>query len=411
MVGRRGITAFQRNIAFFGSFYPRIDRLATTSTGMVYLMSKCQDIEGITVLGPIGSKIPGNYPPNVKIEPLWEYDDIPSLIRTLFLLLRKGKKFDLIFFNLILTSFGRRKLSNAFGLLIPPLLSILAHKKPVVYIHNLVETQDIRKLGYGNAHVSKLFARVLERLLFGTTNIILPLESQRKTIERIYGTRVDQALFVGVEGIWTLKNYIRVNNRSTLYNLGKIRILLFGAWGPQKDIVSILRMLKTLTLRVTNFHVIVAGSINKNFPEYRKKLSRTFMELDPGRFSFIENPEEESVPELFINSDILILPYNAAGGYSAVMNVARLYCIKILAYDIEELREIARTIDVNVDFIPRDNNESLEKAIRYFLWEPKLRGADSELAELIACGEDRMTGIIEKFSKYGEGRKDRREDE
>ena len=404
MVGQRGIAAFQRNIAFFGSFYPRIDRLATTSTGMVYLMSKCQDIKDVTVLGPSGSRIPGNYPSNVKIEPIWEYDDIPSLIRTLFFLLREGKKFDVIFFNLILTSFGRRKLSNATGLLIPPLLSILAHKKPVVYIHNLVETQDIRKLGYGNAHVSKLLARVLERLLFGTTHIILPLESQRKTIERIYGTRVDQALFVGVEGIWTLKNYIRVNNSSTLYNLGKIRILLFGAWGPQKDVVSILRMLKTLTLRVTNLHVIVAGSINQNFPEYRKKLSRTFMELDPGIFSFIENPEEELVPELFINSDILILPYNAAGGYSAVMNVARLYCVKILAYDIEELREISRTIDVNVDFIPRDNNESLEKAIRFFLWEPKLMAVDMELAELIARGEDQMTDILEKFSMYGKGR-------
>ena len=334
----------------------------------------------------------------MKIEPIWEYDDIPSLIRTLFLLLRMGKKFDVIFFNLILTSFGRRKLSNAVGLLIPPLLSILAHKKPVVYVHNLVETQDIRKLGYGNAHVSKLFARVLERLLFGTTNIILPLDSQRKTIERIYETKVDQALFVGVEGILTLKNYIRVNNRSTLYNLGKIRILLFGAWGPQKDVVSILRMLKTLTLRVTNLHVIVAGSINQNFPEYRKKLSRTFMELDPGIFSFIENPEEELVPELFINSDILILPYNAAGGYSAVMNVARLYCVKILAYDIEELREISRTIDVNVDFIPRDSSESLENAIRDFLWEPRIRYAENDLDELINLGKEKMSKIIHTFS-------------
>lgn len=387
------------NIAFFGSFYPRIDRLATTSVGMVYLISKCRNRPNVTVIGPKGSEIPENYASNVKIEPLWEYDDIPSIVRAFFFLFRRKKKYDLVFFNLILTSFGKRNLSNGIGLLIPPVYSILTHKRPVVYIHNLVETQSLEKLGYGNAYLSKKFAKMLEKIIFYTADIILPLESQRKTVERIYGMKVEQSLFVGVEGIWSFKNYLSLHNRSDVNNLGKRRILLFGAWGPQKDIINLLKMLKTLSTTLKCFHVTVAGSINQNFPEYREKISNIFLELDSDRFSFIENPEENEIPELFINSDILILPYNATGGYSGVMNIARLYCIKIIAYDIDELREIAQVIGGDVDFIPRDNRENLERVLLDFVWEPKLRSAEEELAEILGRGSDQMTKILKTHSK------------
>ena len=387
------------NIAFFGSFYPRIDRLATTSVGMVYLISKCRNRPNVTVIGPKGSEIPENYASNVKIEPLWEYDDIPSIVRAFFFLLRRKKKYDLVFFNLILTSFGKRNLSNGIGLLIPPVYSILTRKRPVVYIHNLVETQSLEKLGYGNAYLSKQFAKMLEKIIFDTADIFLPLESQRKTVERIYGMKVEQSLFVGVEGIWSFKNYLSLHNRSDVNNLGKRRILLFGAWGPQKDIINLLKMLKTLSTTLKCFLVTVAGSINQNFPEYREKISNIFLELDSDRFSFVENPEENEIPELFINSDILILPYNATGGYSAVMNIARLYCIKIIAYDIDELREIAQVIGGDVDFIPRDNRENLERVLLDFVWEPKLRSAEEELAEILDRGSDQMTKILKTYSK------------
>ena len=182
-------------------------------------------------------------------------------------------------------------------------------------------------------------------------------------------------------------------------NLGKVRILLFGAWGPQKDVVNLLNMLKTLSVTLKNFHVTMAGSINQNFPEYRGRISSIFMDLESERFSFIENPEESMIPELFINSDILILPYNAAGGYSAVMNVARLYCIKSIAYDIEELREIAKTVGGNVNFIMKDSIESLKEAIEGFIWEPKLKDAEDELDELICMGTEQMNKIFKCFSQ------------
>ena len=127
--------------------------------------------------------------------------------------MRRKKKYDLVFFNLILTSFGKRNLSNGIGLLIPPVYSILTRKRPVVYIHNLVETQSLEKLGYGNAYLSKQFAKMLEKIIFDTADIFLPLESQRKTVERIYGMKVEQSLFVGVEGIWSFKNYLSLHNR------------------------------------------------------------------------------------------------------------------------------------------------------------------------------------------------------
>ncbi|MGC8982114.1 MAG: hypothetical protein ACP5JU_04175, partial [Minisyncoccia bacterium] len=156
-------------------------------------------------------------------------------------------------------------------------------------------------------------------------------------------------------------------------------------------------MLQKLSIDNKNLHVTIAGSINQNFPKYKEKLNFIIKKLNSNIFYFIENPDEVNVPDLFFNSDIIILPYNAAGGYSAVMNVASLYCLKIISYDTEDLREISRIIGVEIDFIEKNNLESLKKAINNFIWKPKLKGLEQEIRERLENEKNKMIKILESF--------------
>lgn len=333
-------------------------------------MGHIDRIEHITVFSPVGSKIPDNYVSKVEISPSWEYDDISSLIRTLKMILEMSPQFDLIFFNLILTSFGKKSTSNAIGLLLPVAVRLLSGKKVVVYMHNLIETQDLEKLGYGQKRVSKHIASFIEALLLKTVDVIVPLSSQKAKVKESFGIDVSNTVFPGLEGIWALQNSRIIRNNSPLWKLSGTRVLLFGSWGPQKDIIRILKILDELNGRYLHFNVTVAGSINGNFPEYEEIMMRRFGELNQDRFRYIKNPPEADIPALFIDSDILILPYKAAGGYSAVMNVAKLYCLKIVSYDVEDLKLFSREINLDVEFIVEGDKAALARSIETFAWQP-----------------------------------------
>ncbi len=365
-------------IAFFGSFYPRIDRLSTTSIGLTYLFGNVSDVEEVTVYGPTNSRIPSNFPAIVNLNAVWEYDDISSFLRALKIMFNDRKKYDVFFFNLILTSFGKRGSSNAFGLLIPVIFSFLSRKRVIVYLHHLVETQDIASLGYGGRKLSTAIARLIERLILVSTQVIVPLPSHQKRIGTIVKRVPLQFVFPGLEGIWAYRNYLTINNSSrTSGNIG-IRILIFGAFGPQKDIAQVLKIIDSSREKIGAFHVTLAGSINSNFPNYEREVEKILADFDKGNLTLIRNPVEEEVPDLFINADLLLLPYKAAGGYSAVMNIAQLYCLRILCYDNNDLRIFSDLIESDAKFVDISDPDKIINELKGFVWTPRIL-VDSEI--------------------------------
>ncbi|MCL5785446.1 MAG: glycosyltransferase [Candidatus Thermoplasmatota archaeon] len=359
-------------IGFFGSFYPRIDRLSTTSIGLAYLFGNVSYVEEITVFGPLMSRIPPNFPAKVNLNSIWEYDDILSIFKTLKTMLLDRKHFDLFFFNLILTSFGRRGLSNALGLLVPVLLSFLTRKRVIVYLHHIVETQNLGELGYGEKKLSAAIAMLIERLVFVTTRVIVPLPSQQSKISSFIRSAPRQLVFPGLEGIWAYNNYLRSNISSRVRGFSGIRILMFGAIGPQKDIARILNILGNHNCDLKSFHLTVAGSINSNFPQYERKFEEMLTKFNNSNLTYIKNPREEDIPELFINADVLLLPYKAAGGYSAVMNVAKLYCIRVLCYANADLQLFSDLIDIDARFVSNSMIDDIVQELKAFVWEPRV---------------------------------------
>lgn len=352
-------------VGFFGSFYPLVDRLATTSTGLVYLFADSSQVDKIELFSPVGSIIPPELETNkIRLNPLWCYNSVLSLIRTFFLMRKKRKTIDTYFFNIYLTSFGTSRLANFVGLLIPPLLSRLTHREVIVYMHNFIETQDVDRLGYNGKSFSKRIARILEKVIAINTNLVVPLPSQSAKLRGIFRKAPRDIVIPYVEGLFSFLHLKTLGQKRLRKTNDLFNILLFGSWGPQKNLKDALSTIGELFSEGMEANVVVAGSVNSGFPYYLESIEHVWKKLPANMVTFRMNVPEEEIPGLFQETDLLFLPYNATGGYSAVMNVGALYGVKMLAYDLPELREFSSLIESDCVFVDPKDHEALKSALR-----------------------------------------------
>jgi glycosyltransferase involved in cell wall biosynthesis len=357
-------------LAIFGTFFPLTARLASATTGMVYLLSKNEKVGKIRLYAQKGAELPASFSSDkCTLIECWSVDK-PFSIANSIVRLSRDKEADAYFFDLSLTMFGIKKVSNFIGLLMPPLLAKITKKKVLVYMHDFIETEEIEKLGYTPTFFSRLAASFLEKLIVKNTILIVPRPSQQIILESKYGTRIHSLIIPYVEGIYLERQQVASNLSATLNQGKRVNILLFGRWGPQKDLPGGLRFLSRLINAGCDINVIVAGGVNVNFPDYFNQIKYSLESFPQKNLIYLPKVSDEEVSQIFQNADILFLPYRTSGGYSAVMNLAALYGLRIIAYDISQLREVSSLIGVDAIFIEPENSDSVE-AVKKVITEMK----------------------------------------
>src|SRR5579871_1089966 len=153
-------------LGFFGAFHPMTDRAGAASTGMVLLMARSPQVRRLVVFGPDNAAPPGSPElPATEVVPVWSPDSPRSLLRALRAMTARAPELDGYLFSIYPTFFGRTPAANGLGMLLPVLVRRLTGRPVVVFMHNFVESQDIRTLGYDVSPASLRAARWLERRL------------------------------------------------------------------------------------------------------------------------------------------------------------------------------------------------------------------------------------------------------
>jgi glycosyltransferase involved in cell wall biosynthesis len=367
-------------VGFFGSFYPSVQRAANSSTGIVLGLSRSPRIETVYAFVPAGSKIPEFLEEDkIRLVRCWSHDAPLSLIRAAIKMIQMRRWISAYLFNTYVTAFGRSKIANGLGLLVPVLVGLLTSRRVVVYMHNFVETQDVPRLGYRQTKFALLAARILEILLLFSTRVIVPLQSQKMALEEVTKSEVGVAFVPHLESFLSLLHSDPVEqNTDSGPREGSIRFLLFGSWGPGKDLEGILGALAELHDDGLRFRVTIAGGVNQSFPEYAAEfrlLIKRYGRMDLGLPGVVP---DESLETLFRDHDVLILPYKAAGGYSGAMNAAAATGIRVLAYDLPQLRETANVLRLSPDFVNGMDKGTLVSTLRGMIQqEPVERRGES----------------------------------
>lgn len=353
-------------VGFFGNFHPLTTRLSTTSIGLVILLSRDPRVESILVTCPRGSRVPeGIDPTKIHLRPTWLHDRPGSVVRAGLGMWRERRQVDVFLFNTYMTGLGRSLVANALGILLPVLLAKLTGKRVVVYMHNFMSTQQVETLGYRPGRAVRATARALESLLLRSTVVAVPLASQQESLGSQYGIRPELLFIPGLEGLYSSEVGSRNEEGAKRERPeGPPHILLFGLWGPQKDLAGALEDLGALAQRGFPMKVRVAGPVHPTFPEYAPIYERLRQKFSSQGFEFLGEVPERDLAALFRDSSVLLLPYRTTGGYSAVMNVGKAYGIPMAAYDLPELRSLAQTLGVRAEFFAPGDGAALERALR-----------------------------------------------
>jgi glycosyltransferase involved in cell wall biosynthesis len=353
-------------IGVFACIYPDRQFHGPDSTGMVYLLHRAGTFGHIEVFPQSG----GHFPPILGIEatldgPGWRQDHPISILRTGLKMCRRASRLDGYVFNLALTAFGRKPVANVTGLLTPVMVARLTRRPTVVYMHNFLESQDTERLGYRVTTLQRLVVRFIERRIGKNTHLVAPLDSQRRIVSKDLGIPLTSFSLPFADGIFPALLYCAspapAESRETP---GELRVLLFGSWGPQKDLENALKMLARLQEKGIPIHVTLAGRVSPHFPEFRSRVQALVARLDPTWFRYVPEVADEDVPGLFASADVVFLPYHASGGASGVMNIAAAFGCLIVAYDLPDLREFNEVLDAGAQFIPPGDEEALMGALQ-----------------------------------------------
>ncbi|MCI4330740.1 MAG: glycosyltransferase [Thermoplasmata archaeon] len=361
---RRETPADPLRIGFFGVFYPHSERAGSFSTSLVWELARSPRVALVRVFGPSDAVMPpGGDPARLKVEGTWEADRPSSLLRSLGRMWSARAGVDVFVFSIYVSAFGRRAIANAIGMLVPTVLRVTARKPVLVYMHNFFETQDTATLGFQVGGVARLGVRTLERIMTASTRVVVPLESMRVVVAREIGGACEVLVLPYLEAIFAAT---RPDAASAPRPAPPppVRILLFGYWGPQKDLTGSLRVLEELVNDGAPIDVTIAGEANPGFPEFGAQLEQAKSSLPKAQFHFLGRVDEEEVFPLARRHHILLLPYRATGGISGVMNVGALADLDLVAYDVPQLREFARDLGEKVTFVPAEDAPALRAALR-----------------------------------------------
>lgn len=332
-------------IAYIGDFINHGTSLPTFGTSLVILLSRMKEMTSMDVYCPKPNKIieECKIPNKTKIISFYEYDNPISIIR---LLKVKRNNYDLIIFNMLPTGFGKSSLSNSLALMIPVILTKLwkSDKIKVIY-HNSILTNDFKALGYNSIYdkIRSYFLRKYEKMLFKHIPTYVLLNLYKEKIEKVVGQNKVHVLNSSyIEAIPSIylndlmeKEFLRI----TKYKIPMI--LLHGYWGPQKDIDLALTSLSKLQNRGIKFRLVISGGVNDHFPNYRstfKKLLDLYSNIIDEYLGYVK---ERELVDIFLKTDLILLPYKTPGGHSGVLEQAMFFEVPVIAFDFPEYREQA----------------------------------------------------------------------
>ena len=369
----KSITAKNLNIAYVGDFVNHGKLLVPTGTSILLLLSEFTNIDTIDIYCPFLNENPEQIklPSKIKVIESYKYDDAFSILKLIKL---RKLNYNKIIFNLMPTGYGNSSIANMFGLLIPLILNKLFKMKNIVLVyHNSTFTNDIRKLGYNTFYdrIRGLILSQIEKTLFKNIDTYVFLQLYKKRIdEKIGKNKVRYLNGRYLEAIASIYfNNLKDNDKIIINDDSDIKILLHGSWGPQKNLELALKILYNLKIKGFSFKLRISGGINHHFPSYEAKFKDLLSKYSIIIDSYLGYVKEKDIYSLFVDTDLIILPYNTPGGHSGVLEQAIFYEIPTVAIDFPEYKEQSE----NVDFVTLTSQENLEKTVEEILLKLKRR--------------------------------------
>lgn len=289
----------------------------------------------------------------------WSFDDPLSALRLLNVL-RKLKP-DVVWFNLLFSTFGRNPM-NAFLGLLTPLLARLSGCYTHVTLHHLMDTVDLKDAGVRHARVYRVAGAAATRILLLSNSVSVLMPGYRKILHEKYGR---ENVHLRSHGILTTgPEYPDFSRRGNPEH----RILAFGKWGTYKRLELMIEAFEIVSQALPKAKLIVGGGDHPQAAGYVESM----MEKCAGnpKIEFTGYVPEDRLPNLFQSATVAVMPYSSSTGCSGVAHLACAYGVPILCADLPDFRQMADGEEIAIEFYQTGNAQDLADSLIRFLSNP-----------------------------------------
>ncbi len=315
----------------------------------------------------------------------WRFDSISNPAR-LWKAIRSIKP-DVVWFNLLFSTFGHRPVPAFLGLTQPALLRLSGHYTHVT-LHHLMDSVDLADSGIRFRRLYRSAGGAATRLLLAANSVSVLLPAYRRTLIDKYRGQSVHFRAHGILGGCPEAPDFRLRGNP------EHRILAFGKWGTYKRLEGLIEAFRQVASEMPNIRLIVAGSNHPATPGYVESVAAQAKDIP--RIEFTGYVAEKDIGDLFRRASIVVLPYSSAAGASGVAHLACEFGVPILSADISDFREMAENEGLDVDFYEPGKATSLADHLRSLLNDPQ-RVRDMAAQNFSAALRMTMPQIVRQY--------------
>ena len=378
------------HLAIVSPFPPAITGIGQYGYYVTRALAQSGSFSRITVLA--GSSSDGETPNHLGstvIDYCWQPGSMSS--RQAILSRLKSLRPDLVWFNLGASIFGKSPWSNVSGSLTPFFARRIGFPT-VVTLHELVEFADLRTLNAPGGPFAQIGARLLTNIATHADVICLTMRQYKSLLS----TRQLECTYIPI-GAYHEPELLEESNSQEL--------LFFTTLAPFKGLELLLESFIKLQKAYPHLKLKIAGAEHARFPHYARGLKERFDRMSG--IVWLGQVPEERVINLFRESQIVVVPYQASTGSSSVLYQAATWGRSIVASDLREIRTLADEGNLQVEFFKTGSTDSLSDAIQTLLNSSQKRRQQTRhnfSSVLHTCPEVTGRKYIQAFNRAFERR-------
>jgi glycosyltransferase involved in cell wall biosynthesis len=323
------------------------------------------------------------------VERCWSFDDPASTIRILRAIRRL--KPDVVWFNLLFSTFGRNPFA-AFAGLLTPVLSRLTGCYTHVTLHHLMDTVNLKDAGVRHARSYRLAGAFATKMLLMSNSVSVLMPGYRKILHEKYGR---DNVHLRSHGILSREpEYPDFSRRGNPEH----RILAFGKWGTYKRLELMIEAFKYVAEALPNAKLVIGGGNHPQAAGYVESMKQLY---EGDQIEFTGYVHEERLPDLFQSSSVAVMPYSSSTGCSGVAHLACAYGVPIVCANLEDFREMSDGEGMAIEFYKPGDAKDLADCLIRFLSDP---AKQHEMADQNFLAALRMTmpNIVLKYLRHFE---------
>lgn len=327
------------------------------------------EVEAIIILA---DELPdgGNYPTiasedglaEVTIRACWRFGAWDNATRIWSAV--KALKPDIVLHNLQFATFADQRVPGALGLLAPWLVKSTGALSTVL-LHNIMETVDLGKAGFGGNSIMERITRfagnIFTRILLKSDLVAVTIPRYVEILTAKYGgENIVLAPHGAFEELPPPQNELPP---------GPLQIMTFGKFGTYKKVDALIEAFEILQKTSDQpLELVIAGSDSPNTPGYIADVQQRYAHVPHVRYTGYV--AEEDVPRIFKESAVVVFPYNSTTGSSGVLHQAGSYGKAVALPHLGDFAELIADEGYTGEFFEPDNPASMAEAIKKFIDDP-----------------------------------------